>query len=353
MGYVRHDAVPAIVYRATKARGKDSIFEFANREGGWQALDLCASAASGCSPTGGVFGYARADATSSVVYTSRVGKENHLKDVAWDNAAKIWREWDMTAVAKGPAIYGSPAAYVRGDRANALVYCQPDGDIREIASTSGGWKDASLMPTEGAEPANCDLCQPYPLTTSDNQSVVIYLGHDSHVHMLHLAGNAWAHHDLTVESKAKVDAYPCPTAYQRADSVLSILFKVPGNGGFRLREITGIRNATGWIWGDWDFFGVVTPTPPLIQGCQGTLCNPGDAYGFVTANVSHVVYPSVNSTIEEITLKSGKWALTVPSPSNAGCAEPAFFPRPYLRKDGSAAIVYLDPGAAVHELRSY
>jgi hypothetical protein len=64
------------------------------------------------------------------------------------------------------------------------------------------------------------------------------------------------------------------------------------------------------------------------------------------------VYPSINSTIEEITLRPGnKWTLTVPSPSRAGCAEPAFFPRPYARKDGSAAIVYLDPAAQVHELR--
>jgi hypothetical protein len=358
MGYVRHDAVPSIIYRAAKVRGKDTVYELGNRDTGWQTLDLCAGAPAGCNPSASVFGYVRADATSSVVFTSRVGNENHVKDVAWDNGAKSWHEWDMTSVAKGPAAYGSPSAYVRGDKASAIVYCHPNGEIREIASTSSGWKDTSLMPEgSGAEPANCDLCQPFPLTTSDSQSVVVYLGFDSHVHMLHLVGQSWAHHDLTTESKAKVDAYPCPTAYQRADTVLSILFKVPVNGGFRLHEITGIRNDKGWAWGDWDFFKVVSPTPPLIQSCHGTLCNPGDIYGFVTANgkdnITHIVYPSIYSTIEEITLRPGnKWTLTVPSPSNAGCAEPAFFPRPYARKDGTASVVYLDPAAGVHELRA-
>jgi hypothetical protein len=355
MGYVRHDAVPAIVYRAaTKTRGKDTIFEFSDREGSWQKLDLCATVAGGCNPTAGLFGYARADGSSSVFYTSRVGNENHVKDIAWDNAAKIWRESDMTLAGKGTAAYGSPAAYVRSDKANALVYCRPNGEIREIASTSSGWRDTSLTQTAaGAEPANCDLCQPYPLTTSDSQSLVFYLGLDSHVHALHLKGTAWTHYDLTVEGGAKDNAHPCPTAYQRADNVISVLFKVPANGGFKLHEITGIRNATGWSWGDWDFFKVVSPTPPLMQACQGTLCNPGDAYGYVTPrdSTTHIVYPSINSTIEEITLKAGKWTLSVPSPSSAGCAEPAFFPRPYVRKDGSAAVVYLDPGAAVHELR--
>jgi hypothetical protein len=354
MPYVKHDGVPAILFRAPREGGKHGIYEFSNPDGGWKMLELCGAASPDCAPSGPVFGYARADGTSSVVYTSQTAKERHLREIAWDNGPKNWHEWDLTLVAKAGAIDGAPVAYTRGDKANAVIYCQHNGEIRETGYGAQGWRDTSLTQgVAGAEPANCDLCQPYPLATPDGQSLVFYLGLDSHIHALHLKGTAWVHHDLTTESRAKVNGYPCPTAYQRADGVVSVLYKVPANGGFRLHEITGMRNQADFNWGDWDFFASVNPPPPPMQACQGAFCNPGEAYGLVSDNASRVYYVSVAGKIEEISLTSGGWKLSAPSPSNAGCTEPVSYPRAYLRKDGTPAVVYLDPTGAVHELRKY
>jgi hypothetical protein len=358
MAYVRQDGTAAVLWQGSLAPGEDAVFESADSADGWRRTDLSAAANSKSKPWAGAFGYARTDGNDSVVYVAEVGKQRHVKELTWSSAQKRWQDWDLTAATKGPPIDSTPVAYLRGDRTSSVVYCQFNGDIREMWLPSPEWHEASLRQAAGgAEPANCDLCRPSPVATGNGQSMVIYLGLDNHVHALVLASSSWSHHDLSRESRSKFDVHPCPTAYLRSDGTVSVLYKVPVTGGFKLREMTGNYQAAGrnWTWADWDFFQATTPPPPLIPDCSGVLCNPGDAYGFVTPkdNVTHVVYPSQDSRIEEITLKGGRWARTVPSPSEAGGAACSLLPRPYVRRDGSPAVVYLDPSWSVHELRLY
>jgi hypothetical protein len=360
--YVRSDGAAAVLWQGELAPGEDAIYESVDSPSGWHRTDLAAASGSKSKPWAGAFGYTRADGTDSVLYVAGVGKQRHVKELTYGNAQKRWQDWDLTAATKGQAIDSTPVGYVRGDRTSSVVFCQFNGDVREMWLPGPEWREASLrQAAAGAEPANCDQCRPSPVAMANGQSMVVYLGLDNHVHALVLAGSAWSHYDLSRASSSKFDAYPCPTAYQRSDGTVSVLYKVPVMGGFKLREITGnyLGSGRNWTWVDWDFFQATTPPPPLIPGCSGPrsglLCNPGDAYGFVTPkdNVTHVIYPSQDGSIEEITLKGGRWARTIPSPSEAGGAEHALYPRPYVRKDGSSAVVYLDPSWSVHELRLY
>jgi hypothetical protein len=358
MEYTRHDGNAAILWQGSLAPGQDGIYEAAETAGTWHRSDLVGGADPKNRPWAGAFGYLRADGTDSVLYVAPIGKQRHTKELTWNSGEKRWQEWDLTATGKGQPIDSTPVAYVRGDRTSAVVFCQFNGDLREVWMSPTGWHEASLRQAAGgAEAANCDQCRPAPVATANGQSVVVYLGVDNHVHAVMLAGGAWSHHDLTQESRSKFSAYPCPTAYQRSDGTVSVLYKVPVNGGFGLREMTGNYQAASknYTWADWDLLQSTSPPPPLVQDCSGALCNAGDAYGYVTPNdnVSHVVYPGRDAKIEHISLQGGRWLRTLPSPSDAACAGPALFPRPYLHKDGSPAVVYLGPDWSIHELRLY
>jgi len=128
----------------------------------------------------GAFGYARADGTDSVVYVAEVGKQRHAKELTYGSAQKRWQDWDLTAAAKGQPIDSMPVAYVRGDRTSSVVFCQFNGDIREMWLPGPEWHEASLRQAAGgAEPANCDQCRPSPVALANGQSVVVYLGLDN------------------------------------------------------------------------------------------------------------------------------------------------------------------------------
>lgn len=353
-GYAQADGTSSILYSGMGQSGRTTLYQWIQKANRWQAVDVCGSAGVTCDPWAGARGYVRSDGISAVVYTEKVGKKRHAKEFTWNSAQQRWNHAGLNAVTNGPAVDGKPFPYVRSDKGNSIVYCQYNGDVREIFMVGDKWADASLRDVaKGGGPADCDVCDPYPVAVNNGQSIVVYLGIDRHIHALRVAGGAWFYHDLTAETRSAFEAAPCPTVYQRADGLVSVMYKVATPAGFRLREITGeYRPANNsWVWLDWDYTNSVAPPPPPPEDCAGHLCSSGDAFGYVADGIQHVMYASQGGIIQDVSFRAGRgWTLSVPSPSEQAGADEALFPSHYLRKDGTPAIVYLARDGSVHEL---
>ncbi|MGC4079512.1 MAG: hypothetical protein QM702_21220 [Rubrivivax sp.] len=141
-GYVRHDGVNAVVYRATD----NSICEL--RAGGATGWTYSVLDASGVAPAAGnPFAYVRSDATSAVVFRTTT---NRILELSLAGIGP-WGATDLTN-AGGAAPISDPTAYVRPDAFNAVLFRSAGNHVSELASAGAGWVPTDLTAVSGEIP---------------------------------------------------------------------------------------------------------------------------------------------------------------------------------------------------------
>src|SRR5262249_5573931 len=148
--------------------------------------------------------YVRSDGVNSVVYR---GIDGHIHEIYLPFGAAAWHVGDLSALTGAPAAAGEPAAYVRSDDVNYVVYRGIDGHIHEIYLPFGAtaWHVGDLSVLTGAPAAAGD---PTSYIRSDHVNAVVYSGLDDHVHeiSLRLGAPAWHVGDLSVLTGAPAAA---------------------------------------------------------------------------------------------------------------------------------------------------
>ena len=83
------------------------------------------------------------------------GSDNHIHELFLFNGGSAWGTGDLTAAAGATPTAGDPAAYVRSDGVNAVVYRGSDNHIHELFLLNGGsaWGTGDLTAATGATPA--------------------------------------------------------------------------------------------------------------------------------------------------------------------------------------------------------
>lgn len=188
--YVRADNVNAVVYV-----GWDYHIHELRLAGTWQDTDL--SARTSAPPASIVLkpaAYIRYDGASSVVYT---GTDGHVNELSLSNG--VWSWSDLSAQAGIYPAASSPAAYRRSDLYNSVVYRGYGNHIYELYRyfTDSTWHIGDLSSaardangnTGNTPPSNS---APAAYVRSDSYNSVVYRGTDNQMHELSLyPGQVW------------------------------------------------------------------------------------------------------------------------------------------------------------------
>jgi len=220
----------------------------------------------------------------------------------------------------------------------AVVYVTADYHIHELSLVNGSWHDSDLTLAAGGAPlaygSNIEA-----LIRSDGISAVYYRGHDlngySHIYELRLQGGKWIYSDLTQISGGP-SAYTGSNhfiidAYVRGDGVTAVVFI----GGTDHEHIFEYRLQGTWISSEITSI----PTPPGAHG--------GVSAYVRNDNISTVIYTGgFNSSVNDIyefRLENGSWIWV---DLNIASANPDYPPMSfgtvygYRRSDGISSIVY-------------
>jgi hypothetical protein len=148
--------------------------------------------------------YVRSDNLNSVVYR---GYDNHVYELSLPLGAPAWQVADLSALTGAPNAALNPAAYVRSDNLNSVVYQgYSDNHVYELSLPFGAptWQVADLSALTGAPQAS-DGDVPTAYRRSDNVNSVVYCGVDLHIHELFLpfGAPAWQLADLSALTGAE------------------------------------------------------------------------------------------------------------------------------------------------------
>jgi hypothetical protein len=176
-GYVNWGNVNSVVCRGFNHH----IFELALGPGAaaWVLNDL-SGAAGAPEAQGDPAGYRRSDPVSAVVYR---GFDNHIHELYRPVGAVTWHHGDLSA-ALGmwpPGSVSDPVGYVRSDGTNSVVYRGIYGGIHELSLPSG----AGAWTNEGdlfSERSPLPVGVPAAYVRSDDVNSVLYRGADHHVY---------------------------------------------------------------------------------------------------------------------------------------------------------------------------
>src|SRR5262249_40367394 len=144
----------------------------------WQLNDLSARTGA-IQAQGDPAGYRRSDFVSSVVYR---GFDGHIHELWSVVGPPFWHVADLSAAVGSwpPDAAGDPAAYVRVDGANSVVYRGIDSFIHELFLPSQGkaWQSGDL----GEVGTPLAVGVPAAYVRSDNVNAVLYRGADNHIY---------------------------------------------------------------------------------------------------------------------------------------------------------------------------
>ena len=235
--------------------------------------------------------YVRSDDVNAVVYR---GANNHIYEISLARGGTAWHFADLTSLTGAPSAAGDPAAYVRSDHVNAVVFRGfVDNHIHEIWLPLGGaaWGTSDLSALSGAPSAFGD---PAAYVRSDRVNAVVFRGAvDSDIHeiWLPLGGTAWRTSDLSALTGLSWGAGGNPAGYVRSDYVNAVL--VGGFDNSDIHEIWLPLGGTAWRTSD-------------LSALSGTVWLVGDAFGYVRSDrVNAVVFRGFDSKIHEISLPLG------------------------------------------------
>jgi hypothetical protein len=215
-GYIRCDSVNSVVYRGIDKHIHELYLEGSN----WLVGDL--SAKTGAPQAAGdPAAYCRSDDVSSVVYR---GIDNDIHELYLPLGGSSWLQGDLSLKSGGaPAAAGNPAAYRRSDNVNSVLYRGFDDDIHELYLPLGGsrWLQGDLSFKAGAPAA---AGNPAACVRSDGVNHVVYRGFDNDIHELYLEGGNWLEGDLSFKTGAPPAAGD-PATYRRSDNVNSVVYR--------------------------------------------------------------------------------------------------------------------------------
>ena len=212
--YVRSDGFNSVVY----VGGDYHMYEIFLAGDGWEVGDL--SAITGAPPVwSNPAPYVSSGRINSVVY---VGTNSRVYEIYLSGG---WRFSDLSALSGAPLADAYVTAYVRSDRVNSVVYRGlQDNHIYEIYSLPRGWGVRDLTAISGAPPAD-DYSLPAAYVRSDGFNSVLFRGYDSHVYEIFLVRGGAQFGDLTAITGAPpVDYFSDPRPYIRTGGINSIVY---------------------------------------------------------------------------------------------------------------------------------
>ncbi|MDP8999103.1 MAG: S1 family peptidase [Myxococcota bacterium] len=219
-GYTRSDNYSSVVYRGSDRHIRELFLPPGTTT--WQVRDLSDLSGAPAAASDPV-GYVRSDAINAVVYRSVL--DGHIREITWDPPTQKWQVGDLTLlVGISQAAIGTPRPYSRSDGFNAVVYQGIDDHIYELGLPLGStsWQVGDLTKLAGAPISASD---PSPYIRFDSWNTVIYRGIDGHINELGLApgSTSWHWGDLTQRTGAPIAA-DMPSGYVR-DNTSAIDFR--------------------------------------------------------------------------------------------------------------------------------
>jgi len=336
--YVRSDSVNSVVYEGSDYH----IYELYLPLGqGWNYGDLTAQTGAPLADRGREAYYAgqpaayiRSDEVNSVVYR---GSNKHIYELYLPLGAPSWKYGDLTAQTGAPLAKWGPVAYRRSDRVNAVVYVGADNHIYELYLPFGapGWKYGDLTAQTGAPLAGSHAL-PAAYVRSDKVNAVVYVGADNHIYELYLPlGQGWKYGDLTAQTGAPLAGYEAPAAYVRSDQVNSVVYVDKNN--YRIYELY-LPLGQGWKYGD-------------LTAKTGAPTADGKLSGYVRSDgVNSVVYKG-SQYIAEVYLVPGQgWKYADLTTGWSVPIIPYSAPDGYRRSDNVNSVPYCGDDNHIHEL---
>jgi hypothetical protein len=162
---------------------------------GWVFNDLTALAgAVAPTPSSALEGFRLGDDSKHVFF---IGTDNHVHEL-FIAAGGRWDDNDLTTLAGAvpPAATSALVGFRLGDNSKHVFFIGTDNHVHELFTASAGWADNDLTTLAGAvAPTPGSALTGYPL--SDNSQHVFFIGTDNQVHELFIAGAGWADNNLT------------------------------------------------------------------------------------------------------------------------------------------------------------
>ena len=233
----------SVLYRGRDAR----IYEITESAGLWVFRDLSTDA-SAPDASGDPQPF-----SSSILYRS---ENNRLSEIYLESPVSVldkgvpmtpavratWVTKDMLLEANAPDAAGDPAAYVRSDARNAVLYRGLDGHIYELSAASGGndWSVVDLTSATGVPTAASD---PRGYRRSDDTDAVVYQGVDQHIHELSRHGEQWLWTNLSSEARSAAAASR-PMPYRRNDHVNGVVYRAADARLYELSLVNGVWKKT-------------------------------------------------------------------------------------------------------------
>jgi hypothetical protein len=234
VGYVRADNVSAVVYRSSS----NHIIELRLGTRGWVPLDLTDEAGAGntdSDPSASV----RADGTSSVTFIAggQVFELTKQPGSKW----VVGGPWGLATPASPPLASGRPYGYTHRDGTYEIVYGATDGRVIALW-LSGGWHWGEPV-GGGAAPLIAVGSTPAAYVRTDGLESIVYRTSTNRLEELqnNLAGSTpagWTPNDLTARSKVPLLTSD-PTVSIHVDARNSIVYSVAGNRAQDLSFLIG------------------------------------------------------------------------------------------------------------------
>jgi hypothetical protein len=338
MGYRRLDVpTSVVVYRSAV----NHVVQVESSGVSWNPPeDLSLLGRATTTALGQVFGFARSDGTSNVVY---LGADGDVHLIERGDAG--WLDSDLTQTADaapGDAV-GSPMAFVRSDGATAVVYRTADDHIHELSLAAAGWTDVDLTNDVSAPSAASD---PAGFARGDGVDSVVYQAFDLAIDEISSPVDAGYAFDGLARATGCGFALGKPHPYLRSDGVPSVIFRSAAN----VPAVLEIARVSAM----WSCFNVTAVSDnPLVVPTGG------EPAPYVRADLSlAVLFRTADDHLVELSYA----ALANPLPSSwhvtdlttaSGASPAASDPAGYVRSDGMSAVVFRSRGDNhVRELRS-
>ena len=142
-------------------------------------------------PTSALISYRLSDDSQHVFF---IGTDNHVHELFIDGGS--WADNDLTALAGAvpPTPTSALTGYPLSDDSQHVFFIGTDNHVHELFIDGAGWVDNDLTTLAGAVPPTpTSALTGYPL--SNDSQHVFFIGTDSHVHELSIAGAGWADND--------------------------------------------------------------------------------------------------------------------------------------------------------------
>jgi hypothetical protein len=192
---------------------------------GWVFNDLTSLArAVRPAATSAIDGHRLGDDSKHVFF---IGTDNHVHELFIAPGGR-WADNDLTVLAGPGAVPPTPTSaltsYPLSDDSQHVFFIGTDNHVHELFIDGGSWTDNDLTAQAGAVPPTpTTALTGYPL--SNDSQHVFFIGTDSHVHELDIAGAGWNDNDLTTLAGAVA---PTPssalTGYRLSDNSKHVFF---------------------------------------------------------------------------------------------------------------------------------